>query len=44
MSDGEALEGDHYRRQERYIPIIQERSLPNIPNPSPTDGMVLLPK
>ena len=35
-----ALDNDE-ERQDEYAPVIQEYSLPNLPNPAPTDGLVV---
>ena len=39
--DEEMAFDDEEERQEEYAPVIQEYSLPNLPNPAPTDGMVV---
>jgi len=34
-------EMDEEAHQQEYAPVIQEYSLPNLPNPAPTDGKVV---
>jgi hypothetical protein len=42
-SEGEEfLREDEGMDEERRAPIVQERSLPNLPNPAPSDGKVTL--
>ena len=44
LGEGEDMaQEDDVKGQRKRAPVIQEISLPNLPNPAPTDGMVLLP-